>query len=257
MLAASSLPQHDPERQAVQLEATAAGAETLSQWRSLSANARQVRQTLADVTPPSDLNRRLTQIPGLHPNLPMWKKPLGEVFAELFTLPRAIAAIAVIALALGGYAVWNWWSDPIPRLQFIESQAMALQYQPLASIDAACWAGSDPKAAQNYLNQKLPWTATVLSPKGPNLLGAATVKINGVSVALTRYEQQGHQFTLLEYEPNAYGLPAMFPRHSSSTAANNSTRGVKAESWSEPSAGCGWTVVMDADAPRNPFSYAY
>jgi len=261
MQQAALLPEIDPVRLAF-LKQLQSGNEAVgdAQWQVLLAETESLKLQLQSVSIPNDLITRLLAIPDSQaiqapaPSpLPFYKRPLGE----LLTLGRlSIAAALILVIAAG------WWAI---QLLGARQQAGAIEHVALLAEDihkslAAAPPGgggadridtSDPKAAEAWLKTRVSFPAIMLSAPNVKLTGAAVVKLANAPAALTRWQRDGHSYSLFEFLPQSLNLPPDFAQQ---TRQDPSGAPYKMILWTDSNKGCAWVLVMDQSAPSS-FTY--
>jgi hypothetical protein len=265
MQQAALLPGQDPVRAQVLQEIAAAAIDdplhfddeqgsAQKEWLMLSEETERLKLALLSVPVPAGLEDRLLAIPD-QKTAPVawWNRPLPE----LFTIRRlAVAAGLLLVIAAGWFAYTGLgaWRER-RAIEHVAALAVDLHKTLATQPPADQITTSDPKAAQAFLQPRVSFPAIMLSAPNTRLTGAAVVRLGNAPAALTRWEREGHTYTLLEFVPATVGLPASFPQQNADEPAPNLT-GVPMRTvvWAEPSQGCGWVLVTDKNA-KNAFTY--
>jgi hypothetical protein len=265
MQQAALLPGHDPVRAKMLEEIAAAGVENPLQsndqeepaqkeWLTLSEETERLKLALLSVPVPAGLEERLLAIPD-RKSAPAawWNRPLPELFT---TRRLAVAAGLLLVIAAGWFAYTgiDAWRER-RAVEHVAALAVDLHKTLATQPPAEQITTSDPKAAQAFLQPRVNFPAIMLSAPDTKLTGAAVVRLGDAPAALTRWEREGHTYSLLEFAPASVGLPASFPQQNAEEpAAGPAGVPMRTVVWAEPSKGCGWVLVTDKDA-KNTFTY--
>jgi hypothetical protein len=181
-----------------------------------------------------------------------WKRPLGE----LMTGRRlAIAACVMMLIAAGWWAaiaVSSWRERE--TMTHVASLALDIHKDVAERRPAEQLATSDPNAAEAWLQPRIPFPAIMLKSPQTRLTSVSVVKLGDAPAAMTRWEKDGHAYTLLEFVPGSMGLSADFAEKVSDGPAGAAGVTSKVVMWTEPARGCGWVLVMDKNM-TNTFTY--
>jgi hypothetical protein len=267
MQTAALLPGHDPVRAQILQEIAAANSENPlpmddhaeqtpagREWLTLSEETERLKLALLSVPVPAGLESRLLAIPdeSAKPAI-WWNRPLPD----LFTLRRLAVAASLLLLVAAGwwaYAGVQSWRER-RAIEHVAALAVDLHKTVAVQTPADQITTSDPREAQAFLQPRLNFPAIMLSAPNTRLISAAVVRLGNAPAALTRWQREGHTYSLFEFIPASVGLPANFPQQ----ATEDATPGpagvpMKTVLWTEPLKGCGWALVMDKTA-KNTFTY--
>jgi hypothetical protein len=259
---AALLPEHDPVRTRILQQLRMANgtggngsihhdkdAPAGREWSALLDETARFKSALLKVPVPAGLEHRLLAIPDRVPvsTGSIWTRPVGEVLT-----PRrlTIAASVLILLTIGWFAYVGISASRQQRaLENVATIAVDIHKTvavrpPSEHIDT-----SDPSQAQAWLQPRLTFPANILAAPHMKLTSAGVVRLGDAPAALTRWENNGHVYTLLNFVPASLGLPADFPMRTTEDPTPGPTgQPSTIVMWAEPHYGCGWVLVMDKTA---------
>jgi hypothetical protein len=254
MSQACLLPEHDPVRIAVEKEIAAQGGNDSPagrEWAALLEEARQLRAALLNVPTSAALEARLLKVPEMR-RLAWHERPVSD-----WATPRRLA-IAATVIILAGLA-WFAFSTLSARQETQHEDQLAvlavnLHNQVATNLPPVRLDTADSKQAEQWLAAHGTYH-DVLPGGEAKLTGAAVVQLGSTPAALTRWQLDGHAYSLLEFNPKAMGMAADFARKTFDSAILGAPGPKRAVAiWSNPAKGCGWVLVMDEGTP-NPFPY--
>jgi hypothetical protein len=277
---AALLPEHDPMRAQLLREAGLATGingkptDAINQdqevpagreWSTLLEETERFKSALLRVPVPAGLENRLLAIPDqdavqsdaapkpAEKPVPWSQRPVSELLT-----PRqlAIAASVIVLIAAGwvSYLGITKWQQQ-RTMHSVATMAVYLHKTVAARPPAEHIATSDPRQAQAWLQPRVTFPAIMLAAPNMKLTSAGVVRLGTAPAALTRWERDGHAYTLLEFVPASLGLPPNFPQQTTEDPTPGpSGEPSKIVMWAEPTQGCGWVLVMDKSAV-NSFTY--
>jgi hypothetical protein len=252
---AALLPVDDPQRQETEAAIHQTGAQR--QWEELLRETEQTRQALSGVPLPSGMLTKLLTVPSTVPasgGSSILNRPLSEVLTPRVLLRMGqVAAAAGLVYAMVLVAMWFFGSER--KIDRFATAALPFYEQPIEQLGSEHLLTGDPQQLQAWLAPRMK-NMPVSVPKpdnGAQLIGGAIVQVQGVPAVLTRYRRDNATFALLEYTPASVNLPADIQSRLTDLHTTSGAH-VQADTWSNVSMGCVWTLLRDCRS-NSPFAY--
>ncbi len=203
---AAALPADHPRRREVLARVQQAGAWAEDEWIALLAADERLRVELARVPVPAGLRERLLDIP---PALPAAERGRGW--------RRTAAALAVVAaMVLAAVVAWPWLSSEGRAEAAIERVAgLAVtnhEHRPVLTVES-----SDPSAVRDALSgaTKMPVELPLLG-RGYRIEGGRICRLAERPVVYTRWEYDGREHSLFQFDLEDFGLKDGFTERTAS-----------------------------------------
>ena len=236
---AAALPPDDPRRRALEQRLAGDATSTDQQWRDLLLENDGFRDNLATVEVPKDLEDRLLAVAGdqSQPQLRSWTR-----------WSWGLAAAAVLLIVVGVEAVRRYDADA--RMQTIALLAINNHLNHLEDHGVQAESG-DKRTLEAALAEQVGFEVRVPELDDRlQLSGGRKCKLGTHVVAFTLWRDGGGEYSLFQFQPDRFGLPATIQPtlvHSTQPAATEHTCG--AWIWTEGS--CGYVLTGD---PGNDLS---
>ncbi|HEY4329602.1 MAG TPA: hypothetical protein VGN88_07690 [Phycisphaerae bacterium] len=245
----ASLPADDPARQALEAKLQSGQVEGASKgvWESELALTDRLREALEDVAVPENLQRRLLAVPEAKLRAPVRSR-------------RWLSYAAAILLIVGGLVAIYLERTPAAPMPLSAEIASAISVQAVKHSDAPLEiASANPDTVAAALApRKLDFPVLMLKPMaGATLVGGGTCDFGSAKAAYTKWQNNGLNYTLFEFNGKNFSAPASF----------NATIQTPAELWrgdkhyqvvmfagsAQNGGKCCWALVMEKENAPNIF----
>jgi len=251
----ASLRNGAPERQALVLRLASAAEAERDYWTDFLRLTDRLYAASARVEPPAGLEERLLLIADEQPMAaPRWKQVLRNSLNW-----KSVAACLLIVLAARNLAVW--WSSLPPEKPLLASNVAAVISKDAVKFTDSNRAldvtGGDAGQVQTALASRgLPFPVMVLHPKVKlDLFGGGTCDLDGTPAAYTRWQSNGQNYTVFQFDGSKMGVPSDFRATSQTPSALwHDSRHYHVVIWPGKVGGCTWVVVMESDGAQDVFS---
>jgi len=191
---ASSLPAHDAVRVDVEQAVMRDGSADSERWNALLHEAQQIREALADVPVPPDLNQRLLTIPET--------VPTGAVRQSVTWLPWTVAAVVFL---IAGFVVAQY----LVKQSHLQTVAvLAINNHANHVDDENNFHSGTAVDVERRLSTQLNFDVHIPSlGDSIELVGGRPCKLGRRPVAYTLWRRRAGKVSLFQFQPDEFGLP--------------------------------------------------
>lgn len=250
----ATLPPADPRRAEFQQRIGSLSAAQRQEWLAVQKESDQLRTSLQQVEPPTDLMDKLLAIPDrITVSKGFWRGRTAQW-----------GAVAAILIVLAGVAIYMNMPAPPPEEPKALADAIA---NPVAeeavkfhaALPPLQTTSSDPKEVEKSLQQVMA-IAKVIVPHDKSFVleGGGECMIDGAKAVFTRWHDSSSSYTVYQIDSGPLKSPESYVTTMKTPEPAGDPHKYRVVIWPGMGGKCAWALVMDNPSAHDAFSsYSY